>query len=466
VIDLFDNVKVALAGAVWGVSLAALPRHRRGVVKWLRIAHMLVRELAAGTLTLRAASLVFTTLLSLVPLLAVSFSLLKAFGVHNRLQEVLLRLLEPLGERGAEITARIVEFVDQVRVGVLGGVGLLILLFTVVSLVQKVEEALNSTWRIRKPRSFGQRFSGYLSVILVGPLLVFSSIGLIGTLMGTEIAQRLATMEPFGTLLTVISTLLPYAFTIAAFSFVYVFIPNTRVRLSSALVGGTVAGVLWATAGWAFADFVVNSPQTSYTAIYQSFAVIFFFMLWVYVAWLILLVGGTVAFYHQCPQYLGVLPGELEASNRLRERIAIAIMLHVGECHLRGRRPPDALSLAQDLQVPFELVDGALAALCADGLLALAEEPSHGWLPARDVGAIRLADVLAAARRGHEHRDLVPDHLPAEARAEELVQELENGAAQALGERTLRDVIVVDEPPRSQAPARDGAAAMALKSAR
>ena len=462
-IDALDNVKAALIAAVWGASLAALPRHRRGAVKWLRITHMLVRELASGTLTLRAASLVFTTLLSLVPLLAVSFSLLKAFGVHNKLQAVLMQVLEPLGERGAELATRIVEFVDQVKVGVLGGVGLLILLFTVVSLVQKVEEALNSTWRIHKVRSFGRRFSGYLSVILVGPLLMFSAIGLIGTLMGTEIAQRIASVEPFGTLLSMVSTLLPFAFTIAAFSFVYAFIPNTRVRLSSALVGGTVAGVLWAGAGWGFAAFVVNSPESNYAAIYSSFAIVFFFMLWIYVAWLILLVGGTVAFYHQCPQYLGVMPGELKASNRLRERIALAIMLRVGECHLAGRRPPDALGLAQGLHVPFELVDDALDALGAGGLLALAEEPSRGYLPARDVGTIRLGEILAATRRAHEHRELVPDHLPAEARAEELVQEVEDSAARTLGERTLRDALADTV---AQARARDSAGAVAINRAR
>jgi membrane protein len=168
-LDYLDNLRVTIVTAVWGASLASLPRGRRVAVTWLRIAHMLGRELLTGTLTLRAASLVFTTLLSLVPLLAVSFSLLKAFGVHNKLEYTLFQLLDPLGERGAEFAVRIVEFVDQVKVGLLGGVGLLILFLTVISLVQKVEKALNTTWRVNQSRSFVQRFSGYLSVLLVGP---------------------------------------------------------------------------------------------------------------------------------------------------------------------------------------------------------------------------------------------------------------------------------------------------------
>jgi membrane protein len=460
--DVIDNVKAAIGASVWGASLAALPRHRRGAVKCLRIVHMLGREMVSGTLTLRAASLVFTTLLSLVPLLAVSFSLLKAFGVHNRLEEVLLHAFAPLGERGAEIATRIVQFVDQVRVGVLGGVGLVILLLTVLSLIQKVEAALNATWRVHTMRSFGERFSGYLSVLLVGPLLVFAAMGVIGTLMGTPLARELAGIEPFGTLLSWLSKLLPYAFVIAAFSFVYACIPNTRVRLSSALVGGTVAGVLWATAGWAFAAFVVRSPESNYTAIYSSFAIVFFFMLWVYIAWLILLVGGTVAFYYQYPQYLGVMPGRLKVSNRLRERLAMAIMLRVGECHRQGGRPPSAADLGEWLELPFELVEDTLDALGAERLLVLEEEPVSGYLPGRDIASIRLVDVLAAARRAHDEHYQFPEHLDAAPRAEALLDALESGAARALGDRTLRDVLEEgDAQPAEAAPG-----AVALKGAR
>ena len=422
---------------------------------------MLGRELFAGTLNLRAASLVFTTLLSLVPLLAVSFSLLKAFGVHNKLEQTLYRLLSPLGERGAEFAVRIVEFVDQVKVGLLGGVGLVILFVTVISLVQKVEKALNTTWRVGRSRGFVQRFSGYLSVLLVGPLLVFTALGLIGTIMGTALVQWLGSIEPFGTLLSLLPKLIPYLLMVAAFTFLYVFIPNTRVRMGSALVGGTVAGVLWASAGWGFAAFVVNSPSSNYAAIYSSFAIVFFFMLWIYVAWLILLIGGTVAFYHQHPEYLGVMPGELRASNRLRERIALAAMVRIGQAHLEGRTPPDALALASAMRLPMELVDDALEALKRDCLVILSEEPASGFVPARDMARIRLLDVLTSVRCAHEHRELVPDILPREPIAEELMLDLEEGARTVLGERTLRDLVEAND---SAAPV--AAAALPLKSAR
>ena len=111
-------------------------------------------------LTLQAMSLVYTTLLSLVPLIAVSFSVLKGFGVHNQVEPMLSSVLAPLGDKGAEITSKIIEFVENTKAGVLGSLGLVLLFYTVVSLIQKIERSFNFTWRISKPRPFAQRFSG------------------------------------------------------------------------------------------------------------------------------------------------------------------------------------------------------------------------------------------------------------------------------------------------------------------
>ncbi len=440
-IDVYlENLKLSLAGLVWGASLRTMPKGKRGVMRVLRIAHMLVREIAEGGIALRSASLVFTTLLSLVPLLAVSFSVLKAFGVHNKLEQVLYSAVAPLGQAGFELVEKILGFVDNVEVGKLGSIGLILLFVTVISLVHKIETALNHAWRIDKTRSLGQRFSGYLSVLLVGPLLVFSAIGVIGAIMATEVMQSISAIEPFGTVIAVISKLVPFILVMAAFTFVYGFIPNTRVRLSSALSGGSVSGLLWVGAGWAFAELVVNSPSSNYTAIYSSFSIVFFFMLWLYVTWMILLIGGSVAFYTQHPEYLGVMPGELQASNRLRERMALAIMLRAGRAHLQGQPPIDTLAISRDMGLPRGLIQETINALEAESFLIPTENPS-GYMPSRDVSRIQLVDVLKAVRCAHEHKELVPDQLPADPVAEGVMAELENGAQTVLADRSLKDLL-------------------------
>src|SRR5690554_4428770 len=143
-------------------------------------------------------SLVYTTLLSIVPLLALSFSVLKAMGVHQRMEPLLYQFFEPMGPQGMEVAERILGFVDNMRVGVLGSVGLALLVYTVISLVQKIERSFNTIWRVPEMRSMAQRFSNYLSVIMVGPLLMVSAIGVTAAIFSSEIAQTLIAIEPFG----------------------------------------------------------------------------------------------------------------------------------------------------------------------------------------------------------------------------------------------------------------------------
>ena len=306
-------------------------------VNTLRVVYIMGRELATGELNLRAMSLVFTTLLSLVPLIAVAFSVLKAFGVHNQMEPLLLGLLEPLGERGPEITGNIIGFVQNVKVGVLGSVGLGMLFYTIIALVQKIENAFNFVWRVKRSRSMARRFADYLSVVMIGPVLVFSALGLAATVVNHDVVKQLSEIEPFGTLLLIGTKLLPYIMIILAFTFLYKFIPNTKVKMSPALIGATVAGILWITIGTVFASFVASS--SNYTAIYSSFAILFFFMIWLYLAWFILLTGSQVAFYLQHPKLVQLAGKPLTLSPRLREKEGLWLMTVIAKRFCNKQAP-------------------------------------------------------------------------------------------------------------------------------
>ena len=220
---------------VWASDLKGMPHHQHMLIQTMRIAHLVIRDLFDGMLTLQAMSLVYTTLLSIVPLLAVSFSVLKGFGVHNQVEPLLMNFLAPLGEQGVEITQRIIGFVENTKAGVLGSVGLAFLFYTVVSLIQKIEKSFNYTWRVTEHRPFAQRFSDYLSVVLIGPLLIFSAIGLTASVTGSSAMQQLQEYETVDWFIRFVSRLLPYLLVIAAFTVVYIFVPNTRVKLTSCL---------------------------------------------------------------------------------------------------------------------------------------------------------------------------------------------------------------------------------------
>jgi membrane protein len=302
-----------------------------------RFAYALARDLGEGQLTLRSMSLVYTTLLSVVPLLAFSFSVLKGFGVHRQVEPLLYEFLHPLGEHGVEITNQIIRFVENVRGGVLGGIGLALLIFTVISMIQKIEDTFNYIWQVPKSRSLARRFSDYLSVILVGPVLMVTAMGLLATLNSTAIMQAIAEIEPLGSLLAMIGGLAPFAVVVLVFAFVYAFVPNTRVRLGAALVGALLAGAAWTLGGSLFAAVIVGS--TRYAAIYSSFAIAIIALIWLYLSWLVLLLGAQVAFYVQNPQRLRLGRNQLKLSIAQVERLALGIMQVVGRGFRRGEQP-------------------------------------------------------------------------------------------------------------------------------
>ena len=427
---------------IWGKpDKSGTPSVNLGV-RIIRTLLTLGRDLVGGQLTLRAMGLVYTTLLSLVPLLALSFSVLKAFGVYSQMQPILLNFLSPLGTMGEEVTHNIVGYIEKIKVGVLGTLGLVLLIYTSVSLMQKIEESLNYIWHIPQPRSFGDRFSRYFSVLMVGPILVFSALGITASVMNIELMQELLAIDVLGQSVRVVSRLMPYLLVIAGLTFAYLCIPNTRVRLIPAMIGGIAGGVAWQTAGWAFASFVVSS--NNYTAIYSSMAILILFMIWLYLSWLILLFGASVAFYTQHPEYLYAEVGEPRLSNRMRERLALSIMNLVSGRFIAGQPMLSPQEITNQLGVPTYAQQLVLDELVSRQLLVQCGEVPQRYLPPRDPSLITVAQVLEVVRSGGEERFLSPDDLPAPPEVDALLEQVRKMVDCSLGRMTLRELVTQD----------------------
>jgi membrane protein len=424
--------------AIWSNPPQPTPGWKARLLRLVRVIVVLIRDIAQGQLTLRAMSLVYTTLLSIVPLLALSFSVLKAFGVHNQAEPMLRRFLAPLGEKGDEVSRQIIGFIQHMNVGVLGSVGLALLLYTAVSLIQKIEESFNHIWHISQQRRLGERFSRYLSVLLVGPILLFAAIGMTASALNAGIVRDVLALEALGELAYALGRLLPYVLVIAAFTFIYMFIPNTRVELGPALVGGIVGGVLWQSAGIGFALFVASS--TKYSAIYSSFAILILFLIWLYLSWLILLFGASVAFYQQHPEYLVAEGGEPRLSNRMRERLALVIMSLIGGRYVAGQPAWTMRELTQGLGVPMHAVDVVLSALKQAKLLVESNSDPPAYLPARDLAAISVRQLLEAVRSAGEDRFLNPAGLPVSEPVAQVLTRLEQALNASMGNVTVKDL--------------------------
>ena len=397
----------------------------------LRYAYALLRDIGRGELGLRAMSLVYSTLFALVPVVAVAFAVLKAFGYHHQIEPLLLEFLRPLGEQGESITSSIMGFVENVQGTLLGTVGFVFLLFTSISTVQKVEEALNFTWHVDRPRSYARRATEYLVVLLVVPALAVAAMSLLASFERTEVIARLSGLAGH----TGRGPRTHYLLILGLFGFLYVYMPNTRVRFWPAAVGTLFGGLLWAFVGALFARIVVYSAQLA--AIYAGLAVVPLFLFWLYLSWLILLLGAQLSFYVQHPEHLRTGHADIPTTGALRERLAMSVMYLLAQRFVEGAERWSTNALADRLDVPATVLGSVVSALESHGLVLTAEDDS--LLPARDLGSITLASILDAIR--HETPDpRRPDPRP--VAASDAVAESADAALRAsLGERTLIDLV-------------------------
>ncbi len=442
---------------LWPTPRDPVPWWRSGA----RFAYALVRDFMQGELSLRAMSLVYNTMIAIVPLLAFAFAVLKGLGFHKDMQPLLMNFLAPIGPRAEELTERIVGFVDSVSGSVLAGVAIVILLYSALQMAQKVEGSFNFVWRVDRPRSFARRFTEYLSFMLMGPLLMTVALGFTATLSNAAARSRLSQWEPVGTWIVSLSSLTPYLLVIAGFSLLYVVVPNTRVHLKPALIGGVFAGVLWAGSGSLFTSFVVS--VTRMEAIYSGFAIVLVAMIWLHLSWLILLLGAQLAFYVQNPEYLRLGKRTESMSNGLRERLALSSMLLVGRDFDTPGHGWRVESLAAKMSIQRHLLEPVIASLMHAKLLTRTAE--NRLMPARDPRRIMLAEIFDAIR--NPDRDATHDNEWNDT-VRVLSETVDAAIRDACRNRSLADMVDADAriesiPTQSEAPPQQGPRAVSSK---
>ncbi len=406
----------------------------RFVHRTVRVTFALIRDLMNGQVNLHAMSLVFTSILSIVPLLALSFSILRYFDVQNHFLPVIENFLEPMGDKGMEIHQNILAFVDNVKVGVLGAVGLVLLLYTVISLVQKIEIAFNSIWHVANTRSVTRRFSNYLTMIFIGPVVIVAAISLASGVLDSETVLEIRKQASLGFVFAFFADLAPTIIVVSAFSFFYILIPNTKVSLKSAFIGGAIAGLVWQLAGAAFAAFVVGSSR--YDVIYSGFAVGIVGLLWLYTSWLILLLGSTVAFYVQNDNYI-TRDLELKGSPKTLENVAMVTMWRIAVSQEVDSSPITQAHLESMPGVPGVLIRRVVNLLLAKKLVIEGGDDAQYYVLARSSDLISVSDILMVAREaeGHARHLALPSFLS--AFSDQVDGYIENEFASV----TLRDLV-------------------------
>lgn len=446
-----------LHALIWDPVVDDQPFWMRTILIAARIGWAVGRELVGGSLSLRAMSLVYTTLLALVPALAIAFAIFRAFGFDSYVETIMADFLSPLGDQGAEITQRMMEFVQRVNVNVLGTVGFAFLLYTVIALINKVEAAFNSIWHVEANRSFARQFTEIVSMGILGPLIVLTAIGIMAGAISNSFIGGVTEHWLVVYIVEQSSRLLPFAILIAAFAFIYRMIPNTRVRIDAALVGATVAGIVWGAAGWTFATFVVKSAQ--YVAIYSAFASLVFFMIWLYAAWLILLGGCAIAFYYQNRAYLSAQAGLSSLTLRQLDRMAVQALLLIHDSFERAQTPWTEEALARRLHVPMESMGEITSALRNANLVTISAGTPGCFVPTRPADKTPVADVMTAVRIQRNQRHVDDASLAHEPRVDAFFGEMAAREAELTDPTTIATLLAAESPTEKSAPPAESAAA-------
>jgi membrane protein len=405
------------------------------VLRVARYPAALIRDWLRGEITVRAMSLAYTTLLSVVPLLVFSFAILKSLGARGDLKFIISQFFAPMGGAADQLTESVLQFVRNMRSDLLGAIGRIFLVYTVITTIQKVETSFNFLWRVDQPRSFLRRFTEYLAVMILGPILLAVALGLLASAERSPFALWVDGIKPLAWILSAVGKILPYVIVTIIFTFMYVFIPNTKVQIRAALIGGITSGIVWALVGKLFTAFIVYA--SSLVAIYTGFAIVLTTLIWVYLSWLILLIGAQLAFYLQFPQYLRHGQEAFELTGRDREQVALSIMYLVGRDYSAGKGSWSAHALAAQLDIPSIALAPVLRCLEQNGLLLATDREQ--FVPGRDIGTIGLAEIFEVVRALHSGRLAIAIRSVGPAVA--LLNEVESSIERPLKGRTLKDFI-------------------------
>jgi membrane protein len=441
--NIFNGIGKTL-DTLLNINHRHLSWYQKLALKVYHILYAVLRDFSDKQMSMRAMSLVYTTLITLVPLLALSFSVLKGFGVHNQIEPTLLNLLEPLGQnQSQEVTGRILSFVDNMRVGVLGVAGLGLLIYTVISLMQKIESALNYIWRVGRGRGFAARLADYLTALLVGPLLIFMSTGITATLRHADLVSWAQQFSVFSGVIELLGVLVPWLVLAIGFSAIYIFMPNTKVRFFPAFIGGLSAALIWKVMGFLFTAFIANS--SSYVAVYAAFATIIIFMIWVYLGWFVVLIGANIAFYVQNQNYTRIDRRGFALSPRLIMVLGVSCVSLIGRSYYKNGKGWSIEELSAELNVPVPMIDKVVDAL-GDGniLLQSGQEPPI-FYPACPLEKTPMQTLFAVLERAGETGVLSMSRITPTKNVTALFEKMENTREKQEGSKTIYGTLIAEK---------------------
>ncbi|MDK2972036.1 MAG: rane protein [Candidatus Sumerlaeota bacterium] len=394
---VFEHVVQFLTVDLWRLKVEDLAPRKAMFVKMLRVLGVSVRDFRGDKVTLRASALTFYTLMSIVPILAMTFGIAKGFGFEEKLSSQLREALPNQQDVVENLIMFSNQLLAQTRGGLIAGIGLIVLIWTVVKMLGNIEESFNAIWGIHKGRPLLRKFSDYLSFLFVSPILFFasSSVTVFVSAQLENLIERFGIAGAVAAALTSGMRLLSLVILWALFSFTYVFMPNTKVRLKSAVAAGIFAGTLFFLLQLVYVRFQIGVGRAN--AIYGSFAALPLFLTWLQLSWIVVLFGAEVAWAHQHLDRFEWGQESKSAARVLRRKVELGMMRMAVRRFCEAEPPPTYDDFREAIDAPRVLLQNCVEELKDARLLSetlLDEKGMVGFQPAADVSDLTVADVL------------------------------------------------------------------------
>ena len=389
---------------IWRIRLKNYPPSNSFFLKQLRVVVLAVRGFAEDKCKFRASALTFFSLLSIVPVIAMMFGIAKGFGLEKRVETVLMEKMQGQEEVAEQIITFANSLLENANGGFIAGIGVAFLLWAIIKVLSNIENSFNDIWGVKTPRSIGRKFSDYLSMMLICPfLLVMASSATVAiSSQIQDIVQKISILNAIGPLIMLLLRLLPFCTLWITFTFVFIFMPNTKVKLKNGFLAGIIAGTIFQLVQWGYISFQIRVAD-NYGAIYGGFAAMPLFLLWLQLSWLVVLFGAELSFAYQNVETYEFEQDCLSASYSFKKMLSLLITHQLIQNFCKAEHPWDAEQLSHTLEIPIRLVRQILFELVDSGVLTKVQKDDNkdtAYQPAVDVGKLTIKYVVEAL----EHR--------------------------------------------------------------
>ena len=355
---------------IWRIRLETISGAKSFLIKHLRMGLLALRGFVEDRCQLQASALTFYSLLSIVPVVAMAFGIAKGFGFENVLEKQLIEKMP--GQE--EVITQVIDFaramLENTRGGLIAGIGIALLFWTVIKVLGTIENSFNAIWGVKKARSIARKFSDYLAIMVICPLLFIMSSSLTVAISSqvTRIVEKISLLGPVSHLIVGTLRFTPYVVIWIVFTFVYMIMPNTKVKFSSGLIAGIIAGTIYQFIQWIYITFQIGVSR--FNAIYGSFAALPMFLVWLQLSWRIVLFGAEISFSHQNVETYEFEPDSLNISYSFKKLLTLRLMHLLVKDFFQAEKPPNDRQIAHLLDMPVRLVRQILFELVNAGLVS------------------------------------------------------------------------------------------------